>query len=175
MAGLHDDVVLHEDGSLRFGSRICVPEGDVRAELLAEAYSFPYSIHPGGTKMYKDLRMNIWWHDMKRHVAKSVAACQVCQQVKTEHQRVAGLLRPLPIPEWKWQHVTMDFMTGLPWSTQGSDAAWVIVDRLTKSAHFIPFRLGHTTETLARKYLKVCGVFSCYLLLLIYVYHDLVI
>ena len=114
VAGLHDDMIIHEDGSLRFGSRICVPEGEIRAELLAEAHSSPYSIHPGGTKMYKDLRMNFWWHGMKRSVAKSVAACQVCQQVKAEHQRVAGLLRPLPIPEWKWQHVTMDFVTGLP-------------------------------------------------------------
>ena len=156
VSGLRDDLIIHEDGSLRFGSRICVPEGAVRAELLAEAHSSPYSIHPGGTKMYKDLRLNFWWHGMKRSIARSVAACQVCQQVKAEHQRIAGLLQPLPIPEWKWQHVTMDFVTGLPRSSHGSDAIWVIVDRLTKPAHFLPFRLGQTTETLARRYLQVC-------------------
>ena len=143
--GLHDDMVIHEDGSFHFGSRICIPDGEVRAELLAEAHSSPYSIHPGGTKIYRDLQMNFWQHKMKRSVARSVATCQVCQQVKAEHQRVAGLLRPLPIPEWKWQHVTIDFVTGLPQSTQGSDTVWVIVDRLTKFAHFIPFRLGQTT------------------------------
>ena len=99
VSGLHNDMIIHEDGSLRFVSRICVPEGAVRAELLEEAHSSPYSIHPGGTNMYKDLRLNFWWHEMKHNVARSVAACQVCQQVKAEHQRVAGLLRPLPIPE----------------------------------------------------------------------------
>lgn len=152
--GLRTDFLIHEDGSLRFGGRQCVPAGEVREELLKEAHSSPYSIHPGGTKMYKDLRQHFWWRGMKRSVAKSVAKCLVCQQVKAEHQRPAGLLQPLPIPEWKWQHVTMDFVTGLPRSTKKNDAVWVIVDRLTKSAHFLPFRMGQTTEQLAKMYMK---------------------
>ncbi|XP_020249325.1 uncharacterized protein LOC109826720 [Asparagus officinalis] len=102
VAGLRSEFVVHEDGSLRFGSRICVPEGDVREEILREAHSSPYSIHPRGTKMYKDLKLNFWWRGMKRSVARSVAKCLVCQQVKAEHQCIAGLLQPLLIPEWKW-------------------------------------------------------------------------
>ena len=66
----------------------------------------------------------------------------------------AGLLQPLPIPEWKWEHITMDFVTALPRSQKGNNAVWVIVDRLTKSAHFIPFRLGQSTELLAEKYMQ---------------------
>lgn len=105
--------------------------------------------------MYKDLKLNFWWYGMKREVAQSVAKCLVCQQVKAEHQRPAGLLQPLPIPEWKWEHVTMDFVTGLPRTPKNHDAIWVIVDRLTKCAHFIPFRLGQTTEYLAKRYMEV--------------------
>ncbi|XP_020249308.1 uncharacterized protein LOC109826699 [Asparagus officinalis] len=131
-AGLRPDFVVHEDGSLQFGSRICVLEGDVREELLREAHNSQYSIHPIGTKMYKDLKLNFWWHGMKRDVAHSVTKCLVYHQVKEEHQRIVGLLQPLPIPEWKWQHITIDFVIGLPWSTRQNDVVWVIVDRLTK-------------------------------------------
>jgi len=83
-----------------------------------------------------------------------VAKCLVCQQVKAEHQRPAGLLQPLPIPKWKWEHVAMDFVTALSRSPKGNNAVWVVVDRLTKSAHFIPFRVGQSTELLADKYMR---------------------
>ena len=79
---------------------------------------------------------------MKREIAQYVVKCLVCQLVKAEHQRPAGLLQPLPIPEWKWEHVTMDFVTALPCSPKGNNAVWAVVDRVTKSAHFIPFRVG---------------------------------
>jgi len=91
---------------------------------------------------------------MKREIARFVYKCLVCQQVKAEHQRTAGLLQPLPIPEWKWEQVTMDFVTALPRSSRGHNAIWVIVDRLTKSAHFIPFRVGQSTEALAERYMQ---------------------
>jgi hypothetical protein len=80
---------------------------------------------------------------MKRDIAEFVARCLTCQKVKLEHQRPAGLLQPLPIPEWKWEHVTMDFVTGLPKTVKGNNAIWVVVDRLTKSAHFLAFGVGH--------------------------------
>ena len=76
---------------------------------------------------------------MKQEIAQFVSQSLVCQQVKAKHQRPVGLLRPLEIPEWKWEHITMDFVTGLPRTTRKSDAVWVIVNRLTKSAHFLPF------------------------------------
>ena len=77
---------------------------------------------------------------MKRDVAEFVARCLVCQQVKAKHQRPSGTLQPLPIPKWNWEHITMDFVVGLPRILAGLDAIWVIVDRLTKSAHFLPIR-----------------------------------
>ena len=75
---------------------------------------------------------------MKRDVIGYVERCLTCQQVKAEHQRPAGLLQPLEIPEWKWDQVTMDFVSGLPRTNKGHNSIWVVVDRLTKSAHFIP-------------------------------------
>ena len=77
---------------------------------------------------------------MKREIAKFVAECDVCCRVKAEHQRPAGTLRPLSIPEWKWDEVGMDFITGLPNTQKGHNAIWVVIDRLSKVAHFIPVR-----------------------------------
>lgn len=91
---------------------------------------------------------------MKVDIAKYVSACGVCQQVKAEHKRPAGLLWPLEIPEWKWEHITMDFVIGLPRSPRGKDAIWVVVDRLIKSAHFIPVRTTNTAHDLAPLYIK---------------------
>ena len=78
--------------------------------------------------MYKDLRQNYWWSGMKRDIAQFVAQCLVCQQVKAEHQRPVGSLQPLAIPEWKWEHITMDFVIGLPRTLGDNNAIWVIVD-----------------------------------------------
>ena len=77
---------------------------------------------------------------MKRQVAQYVAECDICQRVKAEHLKPAGTLQPLPIPQWKWEEIGMDFVTGLPRTQNGSDAIWVIIDRLTKVAHFIPVK-----------------------------------
>ena len=81
---------------------------------MEEAHRSRLAINPRGTKMYKDLRQNYWWSGMKRDIAQFVAQCLVCQQVKAEHQRPAGFLQPLSFPEWKWEHITMDFVIGLP-------------------------------------------------------------
>ena len=86
---------------------------------------------------------------MKREIADFVSRCLICQQVKVEHQRPAGLLQPLSIPEWKWEHISMDFVTGLPKSVKGHDAIWVIVDRLTKSSHFLPIKTKFSLDRLA--------------------------
>ena len=113
-----------------------------------------YSVHPSGTKMYRDLKKNFWWRNMKRDVATHVSRCLVCQRVKAEHRRPGGLLNPLPIPEWKWEHICMDFISSLPKTRNGNDSIWVIVDRLTKSAHFIPFRTGMSLQKMAQLYIS---------------------
>jgi len=120
--GLRSDMQIHTDGTLCFGNRICAPKGEVRQEVLAEAHSSAYFIHPGGMKMYQDLKQQFWWHGMKREIARYVTKCLVCQQVKAEHQRTAGLLQPLLIPEWKWEHITMDFITALPRNQKSNNA-----------------------------------------------------
>ena len=153
-AGRRSELCIHEDGTLRHGKRLCVPSGDIRQEIMAEAHSSQYSIYSGGTKMYRDICQHFWWNGMKREISQFVSRCLVCQQVKDEHRRPAGLLQPLPIPEWKWEHITMDFVTGLPRSSAGRDAIWVIMDRLTKVAHFLPFRVSLSTAQLAEMYLR---------------------
>ena len=96
--------------------------------------------------MYRDLRRQYYWSGMKRHVGDFVRRCLTCQQVKAEHQRPARLLQPLEVAEWKWEHVTMDFVTHLPQTQQRHDVVWVIVDCLTKSAHFLVVRMTFTQK-----------------------------
>ena len=95
--------------------RLCVPSiNKLKEELLKESHESTLSTHPGSTKMYRDLKTHYWWPGMKRDIAEFVARCLTCQKVKTEHQKPGGLLQPLPIPIWKWDHITMDFIVGLP-------------------------------------------------------------
>ena len=91
---------------------------------------------------------------MKRDVAAHVALCDICQRVKAEHQRPAGLLQPLQISVWKWEEISMDFIVGLPRTQAGYDSIWVIVDRLTKVAHFIPVKTTHSSARLAELYMS---------------------
>ncbi|WVZ81263.1 hypothetical protein U9M48_028656, partial [Paspalum notatum var. saurae] len=129
-----------EQRTLWYKDRICVPNVDsINKLILSEAHDTAYSIHPGSTKMYYDLKERFWWYGMKRAVTEYVAICDTCQRVKAEHQRLAGLLQPLKVPEWKWEEITMDFIVGLPRTQKGYNSIWVVVDRLTKVAHFRPF------------------------------------
>ena len=115
------DFQVTEDGILKFRGRLCVPDDlELKEEILSEAHRSNYSIHPGSTKMYQNLRQYYWWNGMKVDVAKHVAKCLTCQQVKAQHCKPGGMLQPLEIPEWKWEHITMDFVTGLPRSQRGA-------------------------------------------------------
>ncbi|WVZ85711.1 hypothetical protein U9M48_032602 [Paspalum notatum var. saurae] len=144
------------DGTVWHGDRICVPNlKSIRDLILREAHETAYSIHPGSEKMYQDLKQKFWWYGMKREVAEYVALCDVCQRVKAEHQKPAGLLRPLKIPEWKWEEIGMDFIVGLPRTQSGFDSIWVVVDRLTKVAHFIPVKTTYSGAKLAELYMSV--------------------
>jgi len=91
---------------------------------------------------------------MKADIARHVAECDICNRVKAEHQRPAGLLKPLDVPEWKWGSISMDFVVGLPRSQGGHDSIWVVVDRLTKVAHFVPCGSKIRAEQLADLYVK---------------------
>ncbi|KAK6123504.1 hypothetical protein DH2020_042741 [Rehmannia glutinosa] len=104
--------------------------------------------------MYKDLKRSYWWVNMKNQVAEFVARCLTCQRVKAEHQRPSGLLQPVRIPEWKWEHITMDFVTDLPKTRGGHEAIWVVVDRLTKSAHFLPIKKTDSLQKLVQIYIQ---------------------
>ncbi|GJV03134.1 putative reverse transcriptase domain-containing protein [Tanacetum coccineum] len=123
---------------------------------MHESHKSKYSIHPVSDKMYQDMKKLYWWPNMKADIATYVSKCMTCAKVKTEHQRPSGLLVQPDIPQWKWDIITMDFVMKLPKSSQGYDIIWVIVDRLTKSAIFIPMRETHPMDKLARMYLKEC-------------------
>ncbi|GJW55078.1 putative reverse transcriptase domain-containing protein [Tanacetum coccineum] len=104
--------------------------------------------------MYQDLKKLYWWPNMKAIIAIYVGKCLTCSRVKAECQKPSGLLVQPEIPMWKWERITMDFVTKLPKTSNGHDIIWVIVDRLTKLAHFIPTRETNSMETLTRLYIK---------------------
>ena len=143
------------DGVMFMKGRMWIPRyGGFRDKIMDEAHKTRYSIHPGATKMYQDLKKNYWWPTMKYEVATYVSKCLTCLQVKAEHQRPYGTVQPLEVPEWKWEHLTMDFITKLPRTPKGYDTIWVVVDRLTKSAHFLPMRETFNSERLADLFIR---------------------
>ncbi|GJR30151.1 putative reverse transcriptase domain-containing protein [Tanacetum coccineum] len=143
------------DGVLCLNGRSWLPcYGDLRSVIMHESHKSKYSIHPGSEKMYQDMKKLYWWPNMKADIATYVSKCLTCAKVKAKHQRPSGLLVQPAIPEWKWDNIMMDFITKLPKSSQGFDTIWVIVDRLTKSAHFLPIRENDPLDKLARLYLN---------------------
>ncbi|KAG8480932.1 hypothetical protein CXB51_025599 [Gossypium anomalum] len=155
VSNMESEFQIDDDDCLRFRSRLYVPRNsELISMILNEAHYSRMSIHPGSTKMYNDLRRQFWWHGMKRDISDFVSKCFICQQVKAEHQVPSGLLQLIMIPEWKWDRVTMDFVSGLPLSASKKDAIWVVVDRLTKSTHFIPVRTDYSLDKLAELYVS---------------------
>jgi hypothetical protein len=144
---------IDDQGTVFFEGRIAVPKiQSIRDMILKEAHDTPLSIHPGSTKMYMDLKSTYWWTRMKRDIARYVSECDVCRRVKAVHQSPAGLLQPLKTPEWKWEKVEMDFITGFPKSKKGNDAIFVVIDRLSKVAHFFPVKETISASQLAELY-----------------------
>ncbi|KAJ0538417.1 putative nucleotidyltransferase, Ribonuclease H [Helianthus annuus] len=154
MKGYLKELEQGNDGIWKFHqSRIWVPkQGNLRSKILEEAHKSRYTVHPGNNKMYQDLRTNFWWIGMKKDIAEYVSKCLTCSQVKAEHQKPSSLLQQLEMPVWKWELISMDFVTKLPRTRKGNDAIWVIVDRLTKSAHFLPIKETFSMERLAKLY-----------------------
>ena len=93
---------IRDDGMIVKGKRMCVPEyGELKRDIMEEAHSSAYAMHPGSTKMYRTLKEHYWWNGMKKEIANFVSRCLTCQQVKAEHQKPAGKIQLLPIPVWK--------------------------------------------------------------------------
>jgi len=149
------DFTVGVDRVLRFRGRVCIPEDlEVKGMILEEGHKSRFNMHPGMTKMYHDLKESFWWSGMKQDVAHFVSSCLTCQKAKAEHQRPRGMLQQLEIPEWKWDSISMDFVTHLPRTVKNHDAIWVIVDRLTKSAHFLAINLRMSMTKLAQLYIS---------------------
>jgi hypothetical protein len=134
---------VDDKGILWFNDRLVVPKDkELRNQIMIEAHSSKLSIHPGSSKMYQDLKPYYWWTKMKKEIAAYVARCDNCCRVKVIHMK-PSLLQPLSIAGWKWEEIVMDFIIGLPTTERGFDSIWVIVDRLTKSAQFIPVKTDY--------------------------------
>ncbi|GJS21981.1 putative reverse transcriptase domain-containing protein [Tanacetum coccineum] len=141
ISGMLKKLEARADGTLCLDNRSWLPcYGDTRSLIMHESHKSKYSIHPGSDKMYHDLKMLYWWPNMKADIATYVSKCLTCAKVD--------------IPEWNWEKITIDFITKLPKTAVGYDSIWVIVDRLTKSAHFLPMKEMDSIEKLTRLYMK---------------------
>ena len=144
---------LDERGVLWFKDRLIVPKDrELRNQVLDETHSSKLSIHLGSSKMYQDLKTHFWWTKMKKEITAYVARCDIYSRVKADHLKPAGLLQPLSILGWKWEEISMDFIIGLPLTQKRFDSIWVIVDRLTKSAHFIPIKTSYRSHQYVELY-----------------------
>ncbi|GJR81741.1 putative reverse transcriptase domain-containing protein [Tanacetum coccineum] len=142
-------------GTLCLNNRSWLPcFGDLRTLIMHESYKSKYYVHSGFDKMYQDMKKLYWWPNMKTDIATYVSKCLTCLKVKAEHQKPSGLLVQYEIPQWKWDNITMDFITKIPRTSSGYDTIWVIIDRLTKSAYFLPMRESDSMDKLKRLYMK---------------------
>jgi hypothetical protein len=158
---IHEKMEVDKENCLRkdnqgviwFKDRILVPKDvEVHQQILDEAHLSRYSIHPGSTKMYQDVKQHYWWNKMKIEIARYVTKCDTCKRVKAIHMKAARPLQSLPIPTWKWEDISMDFIVGLPRTAKGFDSVWVIIDRLTKTTHFLPVKTYYPVITYAQIY-----------------------
>ncbi|GKF32531.1 reverse transcriptase domain-containing protein [Tanacetum coccineum] len=146
---------VRPDGTCCIKNRSWLPLfGNLRDLIMHESHKSKYSIHLGSDKMYQDLKKLYWWPNMKAIITEYVGKCLTCSRVKAKCQKPSGLLIQPEIPTWKWERITMEFITKRPKTSSGHDIIWVIVDRLTKSSHFIPTKATDSIETLTMLYIK---------------------
>jgi hypothetical protein len=117
-------------------------------------HNLAYVGHPGYEKTSAVVKSQYYWPGMKKEIVDFIAKCLECQKVKVEHIHPTGFLQPLPIPEWKWKFVTMYFITKLPRTNKQHDFIMVVVDKLTKDAHFIPVKLTHKESNIVDVYMR---------------------
>jgi hypothetical protein len=150
-----ESYTLGADGILLYKNRVYIPNvQELKLVILKEMHNVTYVGHPGYQKTVAIVKSHYFWSGMKRDITEYITECMQCQKVKAEHTHPAGLLQPLPIPEWKWEVVTMDFITGLPRTRKQHDLIMVVVDKLTKAAHFIPLKTTHKATNVVDIFLK---------------------
>nr|GEV03271.1 putative reverse transcriptase domain-containing protein [Tanacetum cinerariifolium] len=155
LKGLNKQFKRKKDSGLYLAERIWVPVyGNLRTLTINEAHTTKYFVHPRADKMYYDLRDLYWWPGIKKDIALYVSKCLTCSKVKAEYQKPSRLLQHPKIPEWKWENITMDFITRLPRTKSRHDLIRVIIGQLTKSAHCLAVREDYKIERLARLYIN---------------------
>jgi hypothetical protein len=137
-----DDIIYYK------GRIFLVPESTFKAKVLQACHDSPVAGHQGFIKTYRQIRERFAWKGLKEDVMRHIKECTTCQVNKDEHTHPTGLLQPLPIPEHKWESISMDFITGFP-KAQGKDCIFVVVDRLTKFAHFFAIATDYSATQVA--------------------------
>jgi hypothetical protein len=152
VACFHEDV----EGTLWFKEILVVHKKEaLKKKILDEAHTSRYSIHHGSTKMYHGLRQQFWWTGMKCEAARYISECDTCRKVKVDYMKPRWFLQPLSIPELMWGDISMDFIVGLTLMACKFDSIWVIVDRLSKSAHFIPIHTRYDAQRYVEIYIAL--------------------
>jgi hypothetical protein len=150
-----EDYELGIDGIILYKNIVYVPYSpELRSVILKEMHNEPYAGHSENHKTVSAIKSQYYWPDMKREIVEYMAKCLECQRVKAEHRHLDGLLHPLPILEWKWEVVTIDFITGFPRTSKQHDTIIVVVDKLTKAAHFIPMKTTHKATNVVDIYMR---------------------
>jgi hypothetical protein len=146
---------LEADGILLYKNRVYIPSVQgLKLAILREMHNVPYAGHPGYQKTVATVMSHYFWPGMKKEIVEYITKCMECQKVKAEHRHPTGLLQSLAIPEWKWEVVTMDFITGLPRTCKQHDSIMVVVDKLTKDSHFILLKTTHKAVDVADIFMK---------------------
>jgi hypothetical protein len=150
-----ESYTLEAEGLLLYKNRVYIPNvQELKFVILKEMHNVTYVGHPGYQKTMVVVKSHYFWPGMKREIIEHIARCIECQKVKAEHRHPAGLLQPLPIPKWKWEVVTMDFIIGFPRTSKQHDSIMVLVDKITKYAHFIPLKTTHKAADVDDIFLK---------------------
>jgi hypothetical protein len=150
-----ESYTLGTDGLLLYKNRVYVPNvQELKLTILKEMHNMAYVGHPGYQNTVAAVKSHYFWPGLKKEIIEYITKCMECQKVKAEHRHPTGLLQPLPIPEWKWDVVTMDFITGLPITSKKHDSIMVVMEKLTKYAHLIPLKTTHRATDVANIFLK---------------------
>lgn len=149
------DFRIDENFIIRFKGGVCVPDvSELKKRILEEGHRSGLSIHPIAIKIYQYLKKIFWWPGMTKEVAKFVYACLTSQKSKIKHHKPSGLMQLLSIPEWKLDSIMLGFMTSSPKTSKGNDSVWVVVDMLTKLAHFITIKITYSLKKLVEVYIE---------------------